>query len=84
MQESTIEDLVEEQKSLASIELLSSLSHSKAIQFIKVVDMLLQSFMLRETNVKDICVDLFNEGKIENTWGNAPRKPRDECLITLK
>jgi three-Cys-motif partner protein len=83
VQQSTIDDLVEEQKSLASTDLLGSLSQSKAIQFAKVVDMLLQSFMLRETNVKDICVDLFNEGKIENTWGSGNRKPRDESIIKL-
>jgi hypothetical protein len=39
---------------------------------------------LRETNVKDICVELAKTGKIENTWGIGNRKPRDEDLIRLK
>jgi hypothetical protein len=40
--------------------------------------------MLRETNVKDICVALAKAGRIENTWGNGNRKPRDETVIKLK
>lgn len=40
--------------------------------------------MLRETNVKDICVDLAKTGKIENSWGEDNRKPRDENIIKLK
>ena len=40
--------------------------------------------MLRETDVKDICVNLAKAGEIENTWGSGNRKPRDENLIKLK
>ena len=40
--------------------------------------------MLRETNVKDICVDLAKAGKIENTWGGGNRKPRNDNLISLR
>jgi hypothetical protein len=39
--------------------------------------------MLRQTNVKDICVDLAKAGKIENTWGSGNRKPRNETMIRL-
>lgn len=84
VQESTIEELVDEQKLLASKDLLLVLSQTEKMTFSAAVDMLLQLFMLRETNVKDICVELFNAGKIENTWGNGNRKPRDNDLIRLK
>jgi len=40
--------------------------------------------MLRETNVKDICVALAKAGKIENTWEGGNRKPRDDTIIQLK
>jgi hypothetical protein len=40
--------------------------------------------MLRETNVKDICVELAATGKIERTWGGGNRKPSDDSLIKLK
>jgi hypothetical protein len=40
--------------------------------------------MLRETNIKDICVNLAKSGKIENTWGDGNRKPRDGTMIKLK
>jgi hypothetical protein len=39
--------------------------------------------MLRETNVKDICVDLAKADKIENTWGGGNRKPNDGSTIRL-
>lgn len=83
VQESTIEDLVEEQMSFASKDLLVSLSQTGEIRFSKVVDMLMQSFMLRETNIKVICVNLFIAGKIENTWGSGNRRPNDDSVIRL-
>jgi hypothetical protein len=46
--------------------------------------MLLQAYMLRVTNVKDICVDLAKIGEIEQTWNGGPRKPRDQDAIKLK
>ena len=39
--------------------------------------------MLRETNVKDLCVMLAKQGKIENTWGKGNRKPRSDSMIRL-
>ena len=39
--------------------------------------------MLRETNVKDVCVELAKMGKIENTWGTGGRKPTDQTMIKL-
>jgi hypothetical protein len=39
--------------------------------------------MLRETNVKDMCVELAKEGKIENTWGIGGRKPTDRTVVRL-
>jgi hypothetical protein len=43
----------------------------------------LARFVLRITNVKDICVALAKEKAIENTWGGGKRKPRDEDFIVL-
>jgi three-Cys-motif partner protein len=43
----------------------------------------LEHFVLRVTNVKDICVALAREKAIENTWGGGNRKPRDEDPIRL-
>jgi three-Cys-motif partner protein len=44
----------------------------------------LQRFVLRETNVKDICVALARDDRIERTWGSGNRKPSDTDLIRLK
>ncbi|WP_213741722.1 hypothetical protein [Bradyrhizobium sp. dw_411] len=83
VQEATIDEIVSEQKSLASTRLMEVLSQGP-LKFSRVVAGLLQPFMLRETNVKDICVDLAKTDKIENTWGSGNRKPADENIIKLK
>ena len=44
----------------------------------------LELFTLRETNVKNVCVQLAKEGLIENTWKPASKnKPYDQSPITL-
>jgi three-Cys-motif partner protein len=85
VQEATIDEIVDEQKALlASAELMAILTLHGQLCFSSVVVRLLQAYMLRETNIKDICVDLAKAGKIENTWGVGSRKPRDENMIKLK
>lgn len=84
LQESGIDEIVTEQKSHATARLMEVLAIRSPIKFSAVVAGLLQSFMLRETNVKDICVELAKAGKIENTWGSGNRKPQDEHMIGLK
>lgn len=84
VQEATIDEIVDEQKALASADLMAALSQHGTLTFANVLVRLLQAFMLRETNVKDICVDLAKVGKIENTWGGGNRKPRDTDTIKLK
>jgi len=84
VQEATIDEIVSEQKSLASTRLIEILSQYGPLKFSRAVTGLLQSFMLRETNVKDVCVDLAKTGKIENTWGGGNRKPTDDDMIKLK
>ena len=53
-------------------------------RFSKLADTLLEAFVLRETNVKDLCVNLARDGKIERTWGDGNRKPSDESRIELR
>lgn len=83
VQEATIDEIVDEQKALAAKSLPDLLQRAGTLQFPRVVADLLQSFMLRETNVKDICVDLAKAGKVENTWGGGTRKPQDRDIIRL-
>lgn len=83
IQESTIDDLVAEQKAQASDRLMLILRNSGPIEFSRLVTTLLQAHMLRETNVKDICVELARARQIENTWSGGNRKPRDGNVIRL-
>jgi three-Cys-motif partner protein len=81
--EGSIDDIVAEQKQLAKERLLKLLEEARSLSFKLIVDTLLQAFMLRETNVKDVCRELWREGKIENTWGGGSRKPTDDTPIRL-
>ena len=53
-QEMSIDDVVAEQKALATEDLLEAIE-DVGLDFFLVWTMLLQSYMLRVTNVKDIC-----------------------------
>jgi hypothetical protein len=83
LREATISEIVEEQKSLAKTDLMVRLGQ-RSMPFSTVVVLLLQAYMLRETNVKDICRELAKSGTIENTWGGGNSKPQDEDMIRLK
>lgn len=82
-QELSFEDLIEEQKLKASEELVAELKKSGPMKFSRVWSLLLVPYLLRVTNVKDICVKLAADGAIRNTWGGGNRKPQDDDLIEL-
>ena len=84
IEEANFDKVIEEQKALAADDLVGALSFVSPQNFSDVVVRLLQAYMLRETNVKDICIDLAKAGKIESTWGDGNRKPSDRSLIKLK
>ena len=83
IKEATIDEIVGEQMKLASTTLMVTLSTTLTLPFSSVLVALLEPYMLRETDVKDICVALANAGKIENTWGSGSRKPQDDSIIKL-
>lgn len=82
-QEQSFEDLIEEQKAKASEELIKLLNRSGSMKFSRVWAHLLVPYMLRVTNIKDICVDLAKAGVIRNSWGGGNRKPQDDDQIEL-
>jgi three-Cys-motif partner protein len=84
VQEATLDEIIDEQKTLASTDLMMLLALHGPLGFSNVVVTLLQPYMLRETNVTDICVGLAEAGKIENTWGGGNRKPQPENIIKQK
>jgi three-Cys-motif partner protein len=84
VQAATIDDIVKEQMAAASAHLVDVLSKQLSTKFEGVVMRLLQRYMLRETNVKDICGTLAKDGIIERTWSASKRKPSDSDTIKLK
>jgi three-Cys-motif partner protein len=85
VQEEFVTRLVSEQAALASEELREALSEYGPHHFRKIWVPLLRGYMLRVTNVKDVCCDLAEAGVIENTWkAFGRRKPDDYDLIGLR
>lgn len=82
-QEASIDDIVEQQKQVASFALVEALANGKSTRFDRAMCPLLERFMIRETDVKDVCVALADRGTIENTWGGGKRKPRDGTTLRL-
>jgi three-Cys-motif partner protein len=80
VQGSSVHDLVLEQIVLAKTRLLELVA-DEPMRFSQLVPQLLQPFMIRETNVKDLCVELAKKRLVENTWSPANRKPNDAHLI---
>lgn len=82
LKEASIDSVVSEQKRLAQAH-LELLLEAGSQPFGRVADILMQAFMLRETNVKDVCVEMSRLGVVVNTWGGGARKPQPESVIQL-
>lgn len=78
-----VDDFVSTQKVAAKGFILELLADGPR-PFNNVYVAVLQRFVLRVTNVKDVCVALARESRIENTWGGGNRKPQDTDLIKLR
>jgi three-Cys-motif partner protein len=80
-------EIIDDNKECAKTETIHLLKRSGvAIPFFRLCSVLMEPFLLRETDIKDICVELCSEGLIQNTWkseGNRRRKPMGENLIQL-
>jgi three-Cys-motif partner protein len=83
--ETSFEQLIEENSQAAQKWIIALLKErNTSIQFGVLVLKVLELFLLRETNVKDVCVRLANDGLIYNTWKPASKnKPYDGSPITL-
>jgi three-Cys-motif partner protein len=78
-----VDDFVTAEKNAAKTFILDML-RARPRYFEDVYVAVLERFVLRVTNVKDVCVLLARENLIENTWGGGNRKPRDKDLIKLR
>ncbi len=80
---SSVEALVDAERSRARAYLLGHLEgRPKGEAFDKVWPMLLQSFIIRKTDVKQLCAALAKEGVLENTWKCDGKKvPHDNHHI---
>jgi three-Cys-motif partner protein len=65
---------------------IENIVRNQPTTFTAICDSVLERFMLRETDVKNICVDLANDGTIKSPWKNeTPKlhKPHGHHLIEL-
>jgi hypothetical protein len=83
--DSRVEAIVEENKRQAKAQIaLAVRRRGRPIRFKNLWPWVLEAFMLREMNVKDICVELAGEGVIEAPWkADGRRKPQDHDMITV-
>jgi three-Cys-motif partner protein len=84
VQEENIEDLVAEQMTRARDMTMSILAERGSITFDALAVTLMEAFMLRETNIKEICVELAKAGTIVDTWGGGNHRPKGNNLIKLQ
>ena len=83
VEEASVDEIIEEQCALASAQLVDIISNEGSLRFDGVLAHLLENYKLRETNIKDLCVMLARQGRIENTWGRGNHKPRNDSTIRL-
>lgn len=83
VKERGVEDIVAEEMRAAEERIVAFVRSNKATKFQDIAARAMQALMLRETNVKDICVRLAADGLLENTWGKGNRKPKDDDMIRI-
>jgi three-Cys-motif partner protein len=83
--DNSFDEIVQENSQLARNWIVTRLEGRRtSIQFGVLLLNVLELFALRETNVKDVCVQLANDGLVENTWKPAGKnKPYDGSPIML-
>jgi len=82
--EKSLETVIAELRGFASDWIMQSLKEHGDCQFELLALAVMQAFMLRETDVKDICVDLARRGIITNNWKQErKRKPHGHHVIAL-
>lgn len=85
MQEASFEDIVADQMALAAEDLVTTITNFGAMPFKQAVVNLQQAYMLRETNIKDICCSLAEADVLEQSWiVGRQKKPQDDTILTLK
>ncbi len=84
VQEATFEEIIGDQMALASEDLVTTIRQFGPVAFRQAVVNLQQAYMLRETNIKDICCALADAGVLEPNWiVGRQRKPQDDTILTL-
>lgn len=82
--EKSLDTIIAELRGFASDWIVELLREKGDYQFDPLALAIMQTFMLRETDVKDICVDLAKRGVITNTWkSERKRKPSKHHVIAL-
>ncbi len=82
--DSTIDSLVELNRAEAAPWVRDYLAERAPVPFDHLWAAVLEVFMLRVTDVKDVCIALAADGSIQDTWSaEGKRKPHDHHLIEL-
>lgn len=83
-QDGTIDSIVERDREVAESIAPSLLAHGP-LKFERFAVILMEALMLRETDLKDLCVKLAKAGVINDTWSvENKRKPHGHHMVGLK
>lgn len=70
---------------LAAEDLVTTIKEFGPVSFKQAVVNLQQAYMLRETNIKDICCELADARVLEPNWiiGRV-KKPQDDTMLVIR
>lgn len=80
VQEATVDDVVKADVALAGPQILAMVARGP-MKFSDVAGVIMETYMLRETNVKDLVVQLARDAKLDDTWGGGRSKPSEDTIV---
>jgi len=79
----TYDSWVAEQKLYARAYIIQESTKPWTSSFSRVAESIMNRFALKETHVKDLVVEIYEEGFVDNTWSHGRRKkPKDDDIIS--
>lgn len=81
----TFDEIIRDQMDLAAEDLVTTIKEFGPVSFKQAVVNLQQAYMLRETNIKDICCELADARVLEPNWiVGRVKKPQDDTMLVIR
>jgi three-Cys-motif partner protein len=83
VQKESVDDDVDFEVKRAGPQILA-IARRGPTRFAHVAAIIMEIYMLRETNVKDLVIQLARDGSLDDTWGGGRHKPSADTIIRLR